>query len=175
MIARSPVSRPDLALTRPGARRPRAGRHGLPASFRLGLLLQAVVFQAVAYAAVPLGAEVPASARSGQPGAYLVAVYARGCLEPAAFERHWSALLSAGVPVVAVNPPDPGIRPLDAPAGIERQVSGEAALELRRALKVRAYPTTLVVGADHRVRAVLEGPVDAQQVRASLELVRPGP
>lgn len=141
----------------------------------IGLASLLIAFQATAAAVVPLGAELPPAARSERAGPYLVAVYARGCLEPDAFRRHWAALLASGVPVVALNPPDPRIPLLAAPAGVERSLEPAAALAVRRELKVRAYPTTLVIGADHRILATLEGPVDAARLRTSLELARSGP
>ncbi len=138
-----------------------------------------LIVSSVSLARVPLGETVPSQTRQGLMGAYLIAFYTRSCLEPKDMERHWSALREAGIGVIAVNPVERGNVALAAPLTIPkdrlRVLEGPVALELSRNLKLRSYPTTVLVGSDDRIRDALEGALTIEQVRKSLNLlsVRP--
>ncbi len=129
----------------------------------------------ISLARVPLGEIVPAQTRQGLTGAYLIAFYTRSCLEPKEMERHWAALREAGIGVIAVNPVEHGNVALAAPATIPkdrlRVLEGQVALELSRDLKLRSYPTTVLVDSDDRIRDALEGALTIEQVRTSLNLL----
>jgi hypothetical protein len=129
----------------------------------------------ICFARVPLGELVPSQTRQGLTGAYLIAFYTRSCLEPKEMERHWAALRESGVGVIAVNPVERGNVVISAPTTIPkdrlRVLEGQMALELSRTLKLRSYPTTVLVDGDDRIRDALEGALTIEQVRKSLNLL----
>ncbi len=134
-----------------------------------------LIVSSVGVARVPLGELVPSQTRQGLAGAYLIAFYTRSCLEPKDMERHWAALRESGIGVIAVNPVERGNVALAAPATIPkdrlRLLEGQVALELSRTLKLRSYPTTVLVDSDDRIRDALEGALTVEQVRKSLNLL----
>ena len=129
----------------------------------------------VTLARVPLGEPVPPETRQGLAGAYFIAFYTRSCLEPQEIERHWVALRESGVGVIAVNPVEAGNVGVSAPGTIPkdrlRVLDGPKALELSRNLKLRSYPTTVLVDGENRIRDALEGALTIEQVRKSLNLL----
>jgi hypothetical protein len=134
-----------------------------------------VLVSGVGLARVPLGEPVPPQTRQGLTGAYFIAFYTRSCLEAREMERHWVALRESGVGVIAVNPVESGNAAMSAPATIPtdrlRLLEGQVALELSRNLKLRSYPTTVLVDSDDRIRDALEGALTVEQVRGSLNLL----
>ena len=103
-------------------------------------------------------------------GAYWLAFYTRSCLEPKLLERQWESLRAAKLEVLAVNPVEKG----NVAAPIPRDftgLTGPNALELARSLKVRSYPTMVLVDANNVIRVAFEGPITPEQVRESLNLL----
>ena len=143
----------------------------------LPLVLLVTLLGATAWAVVPLGVRLepgPRALAGGKAGPFLVVFYTRSCLEPAEWERYWADLKGTKLPLLAVNPPEAGRAPLAPPAGVPL-LSGEAALRLARSLKLRAYPTTLVVDGEDRVRDALEGPGITERVKFVIGFVMGGP
>jgi hypothetical protein len=145
------------------------------AAFRLvGLLCVNIIvlglLSGFALARVPLGSSVPAAVRGKIIGPYWLAFYTRSCLEPKLLERQWEALRTTKLEVLAVNPVEKG----NVAAPIPKDflgLTGSGALELTRALRVKSYPTTVLVDANNVIRVALEGPITAEQVRESLNLL----
>ncbi len=139
----------------------------------LGLMLP------FALARVPLGEPVPAQTRQNLEGAYFIAFYTRTCLEPHDMARHWAALRASNAGVLAVNPVESGNTALGPPTGFEqnrlRVLNGPQALALARSLKVRSYPTTVLVDAENRIRDALEGALTPERVQRSLNLLTQHP
>ena len=145
--------------------------------FRWGAIFTLVILavaSSLALAKVPLGERVPASLRGNATGPYWIVFYTRSCLEPARLAAHWDALRAGGRTVLAVNPVETGNVALAAPQDF-RALTGPAALELSRALRVREYPTTVLVDGDDITRAAFEGPVTRAQVQDSLSLLQGTP
>lgn len=142
-------------------------------------LLVIALASGVTLARVPLGEPVPSKTRQDLTGAYFIAFYTRSCLEPREMERHWAALRDSGVGVIAVNPVEAGNIAISAPATIPkarlRVLEGAQALELSRNLKLRSYPTTVLVDGEDRIRDALEGALTVEQVQRSLNLLTPRP
>jgi hypothetical protein len=135
----------------------------------LGLVSLAML-SGLALARVPLGSSVPVHVRGKISGPYWLAFYTRSCLEPKLLERQWESLRAAKLEVLAVNPVENG----NVAAPIPKDflgMTGPQALELSRSLKVKSYPTTVLVDAKNVIRVVLEGPVSSEQVRESLNLL----
>lgn len=142
-------------------------------SSRVALAL--VLLSGLALARVPLGETVSSRTRQDLKGAYFIAFYTRSCLEPRAMEGHWAALRQSGIGVIAVNPVETGNVAIPAPASIPkdrlRSLEGPAALELSRNLKLRRYPTTVLVDSEDRIRDALEGALTVEAVQKSLNLL----
>jgi hypothetical protein len=133
-------------------------------------LIAAVILSSLALARVPLGSSVPEQVRGKITGAYWLAFYTRSCLEPKLLERQWESLKASKLEVLAVNPVEKG----NIAAPIPRDftgLTGPNALELSRSLKVKSYPTTVLVDANNIIRVALEGPITPEQVRESLNLL----
>jgi hypothetical protein len=137
-------------------------------------LIAISVLSSLAQARVPLGSSVSNAVRGSISGPYWVAFYTRSCLEPKLLERQWEALRSAKIGVLAVNPVETGNTAAPTPTGLTGLI-GPAALELARSLKVRSYPTTVLVDANDVIRVALEGPITPEQVRESLNLLPAAP
>jgi hypothetical protein len=138
-------------------------------SLIFGLIVLALL-SSLAFARVPLGSSVPEQVRGKITGPYWLAFYTRSCLEPKLLERQWESLRAAKLEVLAVNPVEKG----NVAAPIPKDflgLTGPNALELARSLKVRSYPTTVLVDANNVIRVALEGPITAEQVRESLNLL----
>jgi hypothetical protein len=133
-------------------------------------LIVLVLLSGLAFARVPLGSSVPEQVRGKITGAYWLAFYTRSCLEPKLLERQWESLKTSKLEVLAVNPVEKG----NVAAPIPKDflgLTGPNALELSRSLKVKSYPTTVLVDANNVIRVVLEGPITPEQVRESLNLL----
>lgn len=133
-----------------------------------------ILASGLALAKVPLGERVPANLRGEAKGAYWIVFYTRSCLEPALLRAHWQALRESTKDVLAVNPVEVGNVPQGAPSDF-RSLGGNPALELARSLRVRTYPTTVLVDGENVIRAALEGPVTGQQVQETLNLLPRNP
>ena len=141
-----------------------------PTSSLIGGLLVLALLSSFALARVPLGSSVPAQVRGKITGAYWLAFYTRSCLEPKLLERQWASLKASKLEVLAVNPVEKG----NVAAPIPKDflgLTGPQALELSRSLKVKTYPTTVLVDANDVIRVALEGPITPEQVRESLNLL----
>jgi hypothetical protein len=124
----------------------------------------------LAFARVPLGSSVPEQVRGKIIGAYWLAFYTRSCLEPKLLERQWDSLQASKLEVLAVNPIEKGNVAAPIPKNF-LGLTGPNALELSRSLKVKTYPTTVLVDANNVIRVALEGPITPEQVRESLNLL----
>lgn len=133
-------------------------------------LIVLALLSSLAFARVPLGSSVPFQVRGKITGAYWLAFYTRSCLEPKLLERQWESLKGSKLEVLAVNPVEKG----NVAAAIPKDflgLTGPSALELSRSLKVKSYPTTVLVDANNVIRVALEGPITPEQVRESLNLL----
>jgi hypothetical protein len=128
------------------------------------------LLSSLALARVPLGSSVPEQVRGKITGAYWLAFYTRSCLEPKLLERQWESLKSSKLEVLAVNPVEKGNTAAPIPKDF-LGLTGPQALELSRSLKVKSYPTTVLVDANNIIRVALEGPITSEQVRESLNLL----
>ena len=137
-------------------------------------LMALALLSGLAFARVPLGSSVPDQVRGKIIGAYWLAFYTRSCLEPKLLERQWESLRAAKLEVLAVNPVEKGNTAAPVPHDF-MGLTGPNALELARSLKVRSYPTTVLVDANNVIRVVLEGPITPEQVRESLNLLPAAP
>ena len=133
-------------------------------------LIALAILSSLAFARVPLGSSVPTEVRGKITGAYWLAFYTRSCLEPKLLERQWESLRAAKLEVLAVNPVEKGNIAAPIPKDF-LGLTGVQALELARSLKVRSYPTTVLVDANNVIRVALEGPITPEQVRESLNLL----
>jgi hypothetical protein len=133
-------------------------------------LIALVLLSTLALARVPLGSSVPDQVRGKITGAYWLAFYTRSCLEPKLLERQWESLKSSKLEVLAVNPVEKGNTSAPIPRDFTG-LTGPSALELSRSLKVKSYPTTVLVDANNIIRVALEGPITPEQVRESLNLL----
>jgi hypothetical protein len=133
-------------------------------------LIALVLLSTLALARVPLGSSVPDQVRGKMTGAYWLAFYTRSCLEPKLLERQWESLKSSKLEVLAVNPVEKGNTAAPIPRDFTG-LTGPSALELSRSLKVKSYPTTVLVDANNIIRVALEGPITPEQVRESLNLL----
>jgi hypothetical protein len=133
-------------------------------------LIALVLLSSLAFARVPLGSSVPDQVRGKITGAYWLAFYTRSCLEPKLLERQWESLKSSKLEVLAVNPVEKGNTAAPIPRDFTG-LTGPSALELSRSLKVKSYPTTVLVDANNIIRVALEGPITPEQVRESLNLL----
>ena len=138
-------------------------------SFIVGLIVLALPSSLV-LARVPLGSSVPEQVRGKITGAYWLAFYTRSCLEPKLLERQWESLQASKLAVLAVNPVEKGNIAAPIPKDFIG-LTGPNALELSRSLKVKSYPTTVLVDANNVIRVALEGPITPEQVRESLNLL----
>jgi hypothetical protein len=143
------------------------------------LVLSSLTLLSFALARVPLGEPVSAQTRQNLEGAYFIAFYTRTCLEPQDIARHWAALRASNTGVLAVNPVESDNTALGPPTGFEqnrlRVLNGPQALALSRSLKVRSYPTTVLVDAENRIRDALEGALTPERVQRSLNLLTQHP
>jgi hypothetical protein len=133
-------------------------------------LIVLALLSSFASARVPLGSSVPDQVRGKITGPYWLAFYTRSCLEPKLLERQWESLKSSKLEVLAVNPVEKGNTPAPIPRDFTG-LTGPSALELSRSLKVKSYPTTVLVDANNVIRVALEGPITPEQVRESLNLL----
>jgi hypothetical protein len=133
-------------------------------------LIALFLLSSFAFARVPLGSSVPDQVRGKISGAYWLAFYTRSCLEPKLLERQWESLKSSKLEVLAVNPVEKGNTAAPIPRDFTG-LTGPSALELSRSLKVKSYPTTVLVDANNIIRVALEGPITPEQVRESLNLL----
>jgi hypothetical protein len=136
----------------------------------LSSLILLALLSSLAFARVPLGSSVPDQVRGKITGAYWLAFYTRSCLEPKLLERQWESLKSSKLEVLAVNPVEKGNTAAPIPRDFTG-LTGPSALELSRSLKVKSYPTTVLVDANNVIRVALEGPITPEQVRESLNLL----
>jgi hypothetical protein len=137
----------------------------IKAQFFMGLLLLLALFIPAARAVVPLGDPFPSIVGTTWPqGSFLVTLYTRTCAEPGVFEQHWQALAASKLPIVAVNVPENHWPTLLPPTSLQsvQFIGNESALALARSLKIRRYPTTIVVDKTGRMRVVLETPLETQ-------------
>jgi hypothetical protein len=128
-------------------------------------------------AVVPLGIKLDPGLRAkaeAPKGPYLVVFYTSSCLEPEQFARYWQEVRAPGLKVLAVNPPEEGRLPFAPPSGMPL-MKGEQALKLSRSLKLRAYPTVVVVDGEDRVRYALEGPGITEKLTLVIGTVMGGP
>jgi hypothetical protein len=140
-------------------------------SFRIvSSLIALIILSSLALARVPLGSSVPEQVRGKITGAYWLAFYTRSCLEPKLLERQWESLQASKLEVLAVNPVEKGNTAVPIPKDF-LGITGIHALELSRSLKVKSYPTTVLVDANNVIRVALEGPITPEQVRESLNLL----
>ena len=137
-------------------------------------LMALALLSGLAFARVPLGSSVPDQVRGKIIGAYWLAFYTRSCLEPKLLERQWESLQASKLEVLAVNPVEKGNVAASIPKNFLGLI-GPNALELSRSLKVKSYPTTVLVDANNVIRVVLEGPITPEQVRESLNLLPAAP
>jgi hypothetical protein len=93
-----------------------------------------------------------------------------GWLEPKLLERQWESLKASKLEVLAVNPVEKGNTAAPIPRDFTG-LTGPSALQLSRLLKVKSYPTTVLVDANNVIRVALEGPITPEQVRESLNLL----
>ena len=114
----------------------------------LTLLLLALGASGLANARVRLGEALPPHPWVSS-GRELVVLYSHDCGDIGPL---WGALVSAGLPIRAVNPEE---TPAPAPAGLTPW-RGDDATEFSRSLKVSAYPAVLLV-QDGRVLNAWEG------------------
>jgi hypothetical protein len=133
-------------------------------------LIVFALLSSLAFARVPLGSSVPEQVRGKISGAYWLAFYTRSCLEPKLLERQWESLQASKLEVLAVNPVEKGNVAAPIPKNF-LGLTGPSALELSRSLKVKSYPTTVLVDANNIIRVALEGPITPEQVRESLNLL----
>jgi hypothetical protein len=133
-------------------------------------MIAVAILSSSAFARVPLGSSVSDQVRGKISGAYWLAFYTRSCLEPRLLERQWESLQASKLVVLAVNPVEKGNIAAPIPKDF-LGFTGPNALELARSLKVRSYPTTVLVDANNVIRVVLEGPITPEQVRESLNLL----
>jgi hypothetical protein len=133
-------------------------------------LIVLALLSSLAFARVPLGSSVPDQVRGKITGPYWLAFYTRSCLEPKLLERQWESLKSSKLEVLAVNPVEKGNTAAPIPKDF-LGLTGPNALELSRSLKVKSYPTTVLVDANNIIRVALEGPITPEQVRESLNLL----
>jgi hypothetical protein len=133
-------------------------------------LIALALLSSLALARVPLGSSVPDQVRGKITGAYWLAFYTRSCLEPKLLERQWESLRAAKLEVLAVNPVEKGNLAAPIPKDF-LGLTGPNALELARSLKVKSYPTTVLVDANNIIRVAFEGPITSEQVRESLNLL----
>ena len=145
----------------------------ITSSFIFGLMAFALL-SGLAFARVPLGSSVPDQVRGKIIGAYWLAFYTRSCLEPKLLERQWESLQASKLEVLAVNPVEKGNVAASIPKNFLGLI-GPNALELSRSLKVKSYPTTVLVDSNNVIRVVLEGPITPEQVRESLNLLPAAP
>jgi hypothetical protein len=134
------------------------------------VLIAVTILSSLAFARVPLGSSVPEQVRGKITGAYWLAFYTRSCLEPKLLERQWESLQASKLEVLAVNPVEKGNVAAPIPKNF-LGLTGPSALELSRSLKVKSYPTTVLVDANNIIRVALEGPITPEQVRESLNLL----
>ena len=138
-------------------------------SIIVGLIVVALPSSLV-LARVPLGSSVPEQVRGKITGPYWLAFYTRSCLEPKLLERQWESLRASKLEVLAVNPVEEGNVAAPIPEDFLSLI-GPGALGLSRSLKVKSYPTTVLVDANNVIRVALEGPITPEQVRESLNLL----
>ena len=140
------------------------------ASHVVSSLIVLALLSSLAFARVPLGSSVPEQVRGKISGAYWLAFYTRSCLEPKLLERQWESLQASKLAVLAVNPVEKGNTAAPIPKDF-LGLTGSQALVLSRSLKVKSYPTTVLVDANNVIRVALEGPITPEQVRESLNLL----
>jgi hypothetical protein len=122
-------------------------------------------------AVVALGDPLPSIVGTNWPkGTFLVTLYTHSCAEAGVFEQHWQALAATKLPIIAVNVPENHWPTLLPPTNLESAhfIGAETALLFARSLKIRRYPTTIVIDRTGRMRAVIETPLETTALAAVL-------